>query len=243
MSSINAKGLALIRDFEGFSAVAYLCPAGVWTIGYGFTQGVKEGDKITREAADARLAYEVGAFATGVANLITRPANENELAAMTSLAFNTGLAAFGRSTVLRAHNRGDTEAAARAFGLWNKAGGKTLRGLTRRRSAEAALYLEPVRVKIDIPAQPLERMRIDPEDAMPQRIDPERTMGQSTIVRGSSVAGGVASLTLAAEGARAVGDIKYSLGDWLPYVALGIIAVAAAYVIYERVKQRRGGWA
>jgi lysozyme len=241
MHPINAKGLALIRDFEGFSAVAYLCPAGVWTIGYGFTQGVKEGDTITREAADARLAYEVDAFATGVANLISRPANENELAAMTSLAFNIGLAAFGRSTVLRAHNRGDTDAAARAFGLWNKAGGKVLRGLTRRRSAEAALYLEPVR--LEIPLQKLSREAIEPEEAMPQRIDAERSLFRSEIVRGGSAAGGVAGLTLAAEGARAVSDIRSSLGDMLPYIALGIILAVSVYIIYERVKQRRGGWA
>lgn len=243
MTTINAKGLVLIRDFEGFSAVAYLCPAGVWTIGYGFTQGVKEGDTITREAADARLTYEVGAFATGVANLITRPASENELAAMTSLAFNIGLSAFGRSTVLRAHNRGDTDAAARAFALWNKAGGKVMRGLTRRRAAEAALYLEPVRVKIDIPAQPIARMQIDPEEAMPQKVDPERSMTRSTIVQGASLSGGVAGLSLAAEGARAVSDIRYSLGDFLPHIALGIIVLAAGWIIYERLKQRRGGWA
>lgn len=243
MTIINKKGLDLIREFEGFSAVAYLCPAGVWTIGYGFTSGVREGDTITREQADARLEAEVAHFANGVAAALTRPANENQLAAMTSLAFNIGIGAFQRSTVLRAHNRGDEEAAARAFSLWNKAGGKVLRGLTRRRASEAALYLEPVRVKIDIPVQPLERMRVDPEEAMPQKIDPERSMGRSTIVQGAGISGGVAGLTLAAEGARAVGDIRYSLGDWLPYVALGIIVVAAGWVIWERLKQRRGGWA
>lgn len=243
MTTINKKGLDLIREFEGFSAVAYLCPAGVWTIGYGFTSGIREGDTITREQADARLDAEIAHFANGVEAVLTRPANENQLAAMTSLAFNIGLAAFARSTVLRAHNRGDEESAARAFALWNKAGGRVMRGLTRRRAAEAALYLEPVRLKIDIPAQSVARVQIDPEEAMPQKIDPERPMMRSTIVQGAGISGGVAGLSLAAEGARAVGDIRYSLGDWLPYIALGIIVVAAGWVIWERLKQRRGGWA
>lgn len=215
-----------------------------WTQGSGFTKGITPASPMMTEAeSDARLDAEIAHFANGVEALLTRPANENQLAAMTSLAFNIGLGGFQRSTVLRAHNRGDEEAAARAFALWNKAGGKVMRGLTRRRAAEASLYLEPVRVKIDIPAQPIARMQIDPEEAMPQKIDPERPMMRSTIVQGASLSGGVAGLTLAAEGARAVSDIRYSLGDFLPYVALGIIILAAGWIIYERLKQRRGGWA
>lgn len=213
-----------------------------WTQGSGFTKGIGPQSPMMSEVeSEARLDAEIAHFAAGVERVLTRPANENQLAAMVSLAFNIGLGAFARSTVLKAHNRGDFDAAARAFALWNKAGGRVMRGLTRRRAAEAALYLEPVR--LEIPLQPIERMRIDPEDAMPQKIDPERSLGRSEIVRGGSVAGGVAGLTLAAEGARAVGDIRYSLGDWLPYIALAIIVVAAGYVIYERYKQRRGGWA
>lgn len=215
-----------------------------WTQGSGFTKGITPDSPMMTEAeSEARLDAEIAHFTNGVESALTRPANENQLAAMTSLAFNIGLGAFQRSTVLRAHNRGDEEAAARAFALWNKAGGRVMRGLTRRRAAEAALYLEPVRVKIDIPVQPVARMQIDPEEAMPQKIDPERPMMRSAIVQGAGVSGGVAGLTLAAEGARAVGDIRYSLGDWLPYVALGIIVAAAGYVIWERIKQRRGGWA
>jgi hypothetical protein len=72
-------------------------------------------------------------------------------------------------------------------------------------------------------------------------IDPERPLRASRIVQGASASGGVAALTLAAESARAVGEIRYSLGDWLPYVALAVVVVFAGWTIYERVLQRRRG--
>lgn len=224
-------------------------PAEPWTQGFGFTSGIhRDSPAMTREEARARLRDEVRHYADGVRRALTRPANANQLSAMVVLAFNIGIAGFARSTVLKAHNRGDFDAAARAFGLWNKAGGRELRGLTRRRAAESALYLKPVRV--EIPVLPVEREELPPvpirpdlEDAMPQTIDIERPMRQSTIVRGASISGGVAGVTLAAEGARAVADIRSSLGDWLPYIALAVVVVAAGWIIWERLKQRRGGWA
>lgn len=241
---VNEAARRLVIDFEGFSSRAYQCPAGVWTIGYGFTAGVQPGDTITREQAEARLDRELAEFGAGVARLLTRPATPNQFGAMASLAFNVGLAAFARSSVLRLHNAGDFEGAARAFAMWNKAGGKVLPGLVRRRAAEADLYLTP-----EIPVQPIERGRIDVPEAdiepaplpMPQRVDAERPLAQSRIVQGASVSGGVAGLTLAAEGARAIGEIKFSLGDWLPYIALGVVVLAAGWIIWERVQQRRKG--
>ena len=245
----------LVADFEGFRSRAYLCPAGVWTIGYGFTKGVKPGDVITREHADARLGAELEHFAAGVRRLLTLPATPNQFGAMVSLAFNIGLAGFGRSSVLRLHNAGDFAGAARAFALWNKAGGQVLAGLVRRRAAEAALYLTPEPVVVVPTVEPslaameladeVGQPRVDPEQPapipMPQQVDEERPLAQSRIMQGAGVTGGVASLTLAAEGARAVGDIRYSLGDWLPYVALGVIVVTAGWIIWERVQQRRKG--
>jgi lysozyme len=220
-----------------------------WTQGYGFTDGITpDSPPMSQVEADARFDREIEHFADGVARLLTLPANENEFAAMVSLAFNIGLAAFARSTVLKAHNRGDTAAAARAFGLWNKAGGRVMAGLSRRRAREAALYLKPV--ALEIPVQRLNRDRLavqidaePPQLPMPQRIDPERSLSQSGIMRASTVTGGVGALTLAAEGARAVGEIRYSLGEWLPYVALAVVVLGAAWIAWERIQQRRGGWA
>jgi lysozyme len=140
---INKAGLDLVKTFEGYSDEAYLCPAGVPTIGYGFTTNVKMGDCITREEADARLLEELREFADDVMGALKAQPTANQFAAMTSLAYNIGPTAFCKSTVLRMHNLGEFEEAARAFSMWNKAGGKILNGLVRRRAAEAALYLKP----------------------------------------------------------------------------------------------------
>lgn len=223
-----------------------------WTIGWGNARNVGPFDETTPEAAERDFALKLRHFTQGVLERITRPATENELAAMVSLAFNIGLAAFARSTVLRAHNAGDTAAAARAFALWNKAGGRELAGLVRRRAAEAALYLTPTRVRIDVPSKPIanldmpvQRSNVDLELDAPELlppVDPESSLTQSPIMR-AGAAGGVAGLGVAAESARAVADIRYSLGDWLPWALVIIVLVAVGVVVYQRIKQRRGGWA
>ena len=92
-----------------------------------------------------------------------------------------------RSSVIKAHRRGDYQAAARAFGLWTKAGGKVWPGLTRRRAAEAALYLEPMPDDVSDPVE-------GPAQAMPQVVEPERPMAASTINRAGVVAGGTAAV-------------------------------------------------
>ena len=227
----NVKGVGLIVSFEGFRPDAYLCPAGVATIGFGFTKHVRLGDKMTRSEAAERLKRELVEYEQGVLLACTNPPNENEFSSMVCFAFNVGVAGFKKSSVLKAHNRGDKEAAARAFGLWNKAGGKTLPGLTRRRMAEAALYLEPVAIA---------------EIDMPQAIDPETPMTGSTINRASVVAGGTASLAAVSQTINAVNEVKYgvsALGDWLVPALLVAVVALAGYIVYERVKQRKGGWA
>lgn len=141
ISSRNrAAGIKLVADFEGFRSQAYLCPAGVWTIGHGFTKGVKRGDTITLEDSLARLEKEYLDFESAVLRLVKVPLTDNQLAALTSFAFNVGTGALGSSTLLRLLNQGQYEDAAKQFARWNKAGGKTLSGLVRRRAAEAALF-------------------------------------------------------------------------------------------------------
>ncbi len=138
---INARGLAIIKKWEGCSLTAYKCPANVWTIGFGHTGDVKEGQVITQHQADTILDYDLDRFEEGVANLLrgTKP-TENQFSALVSFAFNVGLAALTNSTLLKKYRRGDLEGAANEFARWNKAGGKTLAGLTKRRADEAALF-------------------------------------------------------------------------------------------------------
>lgn len=137
---IGAKGLALIKEFEGLQLKAYLCPARVWTIGYGSTgPHVVPGKVITEAEADALLQRDLDRFEDAVARAAPG-ATQNQFDAMVALAFNIGIGAFLKSSVLRHHKAGDYRSAAEAFGMWVKAAGRVLPGLQRRRAREADLY-------------------------------------------------------------------------------------------------------
>lgn len=142
MRHINERGLALIKQFEGCKLRAYFCPAKILTIGYGSTgTHVKAGMEITEPEAELLLKRDLKRFEAGVEELIgDTPTTSDQFSAMVSLAFNIGLSAFARSTVLKRHKVGNPLGASRAFGMWIKGGGQILPGLIRRREAEAALY-------------------------------------------------------------------------------------------------------
>lgn len=243
----SQKGIDLIKQFEGFRSKAYQDVVGVWTIGYGFTKNVKDGDTITREEAEARLRNELVEYEQAVLAACTLPPNQHQFDALVCCAWNIGIAGIRKSSMIRAHNRGDFQAAARAFLLWNKAGGKVWPGLTRRRAAEAALYLTPVEMPKPDPAVNLMAEEDTPPlEPMPQAVEPERPMTQSSIVRASTVAGGTAALAGVAETVNTVSSIKYgltSLGDWLVPILLLVTVAAVGWVIYERLRQRKEGWA
>jgi lysozyme len=239
-----------------------------WTIGYGFTAGVREGDTMVRAEGDVRLQAELRIYIDIVLVACTRVPNENELAAMVCLAWNIGVGwdpsrpkpkgakdGFRQSSVLRAHNRGDVAAAARAFGLWNKAGGQVSAGLTRRRAAEGVLYLtELPQVVPPSPAaaaalphlEQLEEASAVEPAPMPQVVDGESKFSQSPINRASIAAGGSAGVAAVAEVARTMADVKTSadsLGDWLLPLLLVAIVALCGYVVWQRIQQRKGGWA
>ena len=140
--------LTLIKPFEGLELKSYPDPGtggDPWTIGYGATgPEIKPGLVWTKEQADARLASDVTKFALGVCKLVKVPVNANQSGALISFAFNVGLGALGSSTLLKKLNAGDYAGAAQEFARWNKAGGKVMPGLTRRRSAEALTFRTPV---------------------------------------------------------------------------------------------------
>lgn len=140
------KGIPIIKKFEGLRLTSYLCPAGVWTIGYGSTfyengSKVQEGEKITIDRADGLLINTVHLFEKSVKGLVKSSINENQLGALTSFAFNLGVGNFKASTLLKKVNKNPSDPMIRdEFMKWNKAGGKVLNGLTKRREAEANLY-------------------------------------------------------------------------------------------------------
>lgn len=137
---VSSNCLDLIKTSEGLKLKAYKCPAGVWTIGYGSTgPDIKAGLVWTLKQAEDRLAADVNKFAAGVEKAAGK-CTQGQFDALVSFAYNVGLGALQSSTLLRLHRAGDHRGAYAQFARWNKAGGKVLAGLTRRRAAEAALY-------------------------------------------------------------------------------------------------------
>lgn len=132
--------LDLVKQFEGFRSDAYLCPAGVWTIGYGTTKGVKHGDTITEEEATKHLMDDVLTAAEAVNDLVDVDLSQNQYDALCSLIYNIGRGAFKTSTLLRLLNANNYTGASQQFGRWIKADGKDIPGLIRRRKAERELF-------------------------------------------------------------------------------------------------------
>jgi len=138
----SKNGIELIKKYEGCKLNAYLCPANVWTIGYGHTKNVKEGDKITQEMAEQLLVNDLQQFENAVNAYCLRALTQNQFDALISFVFNLGSVAFRASTLLKRINANQMELAALEFERWNKAGGKVLEGLTKRRKDEKALFLK-----------------------------------------------------------------------------------------------------
>ena len=137
----SEKGLALIRSFEGLRLAAYRCPAGVATVGFGSTKGVKMGDTVTKAQAEAMLCDDVQRFVDHIEALVKVPLNQNQTDALAAFVYNIGPAAFAKSTMLKLINQRLFDDAANQFIRWNRAGTEVLAGLTRRRMAERDLFL------------------------------------------------------------------------------------------------------
>lgn len=138
----SKQGLALIAAHEGLKLKAYLCPAGVPTIGYGHTKGVRMGDTITPDQADKFLREDL-VDAEKAVNAQGLKINQNQYDALVSFTFNVGVGNFGKSTLLKkVKANADDPAIRNEFARWNKGGGKVLPGLTRRRKEEADLYFK-----------------------------------------------------------------------------------------------------
>lgn len=138
----SQRGIDLIKEFEGFSERAYLCPGGVYTIGYGHTRGVQIGDTCTREKAEEYLRDDLKDTEEAIEALITVPLTQNQFDALASLVYNIGSGNFFYSTIRRVIclNIGDIEEYRKAWMMWVKARGKVLKGLVRRREAEFKLF-------------------------------------------------------------------------------------------------------
>ncbi len=243
---LSDEGLRLIRNFEGYhkrlkdgSCAAYLCPAGVPTIGFGSTSGVHLGMVWTAEEAEAALRREIATFESAVTQSVTAEMNQNEFDAMVSLSYNIGAAAFKRSTVLKRFNKGNKSGAAKAFEMWNKGGGRVLPGLVSRRKREAALFLKPV----EKPEEPF----------MPQSVTETKEVSKPAVAAAATVATSVAAtvaqpippavpevVTRSVENAEAwksIGETVWSFKAWAvaqPILAGALSITVAGFYLWSK---------
>jgi lysozyme len=142
---ISERGLAIIREFEGLRLKAYPDPASggdPWTIGFGHTLDVEPGDNCTLEQAEQWLLDDCADAEVAVLKHVRVPLSQGQLDALISFVFNLGAGNFHKSTLLRKLNAGDYVGAWQEFPRWNKAAGKVMPGLSRRRAAEAKLFAQ-----------------------------------------------------------------------------------------------------
>lgn len=145
---IGEKGLALIKDFEGWYSKPYLDPVGIATIGYGFTYYLPGRKKVTlkdkplsKAEGEPMLKEILTNYENDVKRLVKKPINQNQFDALISFTYNLGATNLGKSTLLKKVNKDPNDPTiASEFMKWVNAGGKPFSGLIRRRKAEADLY-------------------------------------------------------------------------------------------------------
>lgn len=166
----SENGISLIKSFEGCRLDAYLCPSGVWTIGYGHTAGVKKGQTITQGQADSFLKadlekYEKYVLAAGL------PLNQNQFDALVSFTYNCG-----NGNLKTLINNRTLEEIAKALLLYNKSNGKVLAGLVRRRESERELFLKEVTEEEYKMIRPVDYKQSDSKwGALPYAVDGEKS--------------------------------------------------------------------
>lgn len=259
---ISQAGIDLIKKYEGLKLRSYLCPAGVWTIGYGTTgPDIKANMVITKAEAEAYLGRDLEKFTDGV---LTRCApvvpNQNQLDAMVCFSYNVGLGNFATSSVLRLFKAGDIPGAARAFMLWTKAKDpstgkkRELPGLVKRRADEKALFMQDAADDtVTRSVAPSKTTEVPEASVVPE---PPKSLTQSKEIIGGAVTGlgGIGSiissitaddLTQAKAGTQQVqvdaNNSAFFKHVHVPEIAAGITVVLSMLIIWKRFADRNKG--
>jgi lysozyme len=230
------KGVSLIKAHEGLRLNAYLCPAKVWTIGYGHTSAAGEpkviqGMRITRAEAETILRRDLATFERGVNRLVSVPLTQNQFDALVSFAFNVGLGAFQRSTLLKKLNAGRYKDVPAELMKWTRGGGRELPGLVNRRRDEAGLWRS-----VDVGAT---GGRAD--IGLPDPPVPPKSMAASKTGNAAIFAGMAGSLTPINEAVRAFRETTEGVsglaaaGPWMLLVV--VIIGAVTFIWFDRRKK------
>jgi lysozyme len=229
----SAKGLALIKQFEGCSLLAYRCPAGALTIGYGHTSSgspmVVDGMMITQSEADALLKHDLKRFEDEINQLVTAPLAQNQFDALVCWSYNTG--ALKTSTLLKRINAQELDRVPAELMKWTKAGGKELTGLVRRRRAEAELWRG-----LDAAAPVNAQAR-----ATPDRPKPTKAIFASKEANTALAAGGISAITAASDFADNAQTLSDALKNPTFVVLLAVCAAAAAIWYWRRERLKEEG--
>lgn len=238
-STVSQQGVELVKKFEGLHKVqpdgtvsSYRCPAGVTTIGYGFVKGVRSGTKMTKQECEDRLLRELNEFGAQVRRVVDVPLTQSQFDAIVSLTFNIGIGNLKSSTLLRKLNAGDYAAVPAQMMRWNKArvDGKLtpLKGLTRRRAAEAAVFTMDAQLPSD-----------DGGDTMVQKVtvQDKKPLTKSKTMAGAGVAGAATVLSEIAPQVEAL--IPYAESMKTLFLLLALAGVGLA--IYARMKDQKDG--
>lgn len=231
---ISSSGVKHIKQFEGERLVAYRCPAGVWTIGVGHTSAagepqVVEGMKITANESASILYRDLVEFELGVERLVKVTLKQNQFDVLVSFAFNCGLDALRKSTLLKKLNSGNYDAVPAELMKWTRAGGREVPGLVRRRRAEAQMW------------RGLDKSKpVDGDDSRltPDLPKPSKSIVQSREANGAIVAGAGSALAAAQEVIPVVRDGGEILSSINLTVIICITIILSAAAIWYWRKER-----
>ena len=236
---ISQTGTNLVKKFEGLHKVhkdglvhSYRCPAGKYTIGFGATKGVRSGHTMTKEEAETRLIHDLNEHGKIVKKYVHVPLTQNQYDSLTSFVFNLGGGAFRSSTLLKKLNKGLYDEVPEQIMRWNKCriDGKLtpLKGLTRRRAAEAAIFTRDALMPSD-----------EGGPDMPQKVTSEapKSLMKSKTMAGAGIAGAATGLNEVAGQMQSLLPYADSLKTIFLVCAIGGIALAA----YARWKDNKEG--
>lgn len=245
--NISEEGLDLIKELEGYherqpdgTCKAYRCPAGVWTIGWGCTEGVQPSSHWTVEQATSALMREIAKHEAAVNRLVKVSLYQSQFDALVSFSYNVGSGALERSTLLRKLNSGDYAGAQGEFAKWDRAGKQKLRGLAIRRAKEAELFARAAPQTSDAESS-----------SMPQKVDPPAEPWSPVTVASTAAATGAAVPAVPtalnadftnATAWKAIGSGVVDMSAWAilnwKVVAIGLVAYLA--VSYGLPHLKRG---
>lgn len=231
---MSAAGLDTVKEFEGLRLKAYKCPAAVWTIGYGHTSAagspiVTSDLEITRDAAEEILKKDMGQYEDGVSKYVKVSLTQGQFDALVDFAYNAGVGALAKSTLLKKVNAGKFDEVPAEFMKWTKGGGKELPGLVRRRRAEVKLWRG---LEEDIPVSNTQAR------FQPDQPKASKSIVQSKEANAAVAAGGLGTIAVVQEVMPLVKEGGDLLGSLSPTILILFVIIAAAGAVWYFRKQR-----